>query len=102
MKSKNAAAMFPPISNEILSCAGTIPLSCWLWVCIHLDSRSSKENPIVREYILPDFSSNKCGRIRQLDEVLDPSVQILHMNNERFAVPELLFRPDDIGEGLIQ
>ncbi|KAI0086978.1 actin-like protein Arp6 [Irpex rosettiformis] len=56
-----------------------------------------KTNPIVREYVLPDFSSNKRGHVRTNDEILADSSQILHMNNERFSVPELLFRPDDIG-----
>ncbi|KAI0344472.1 actin-related protein Arp6 [Trametopsis cervina] len=56
-----------------------------------------KKNPIVREYILPDFSTNRQGRIRSADEPPNDSHQILFMNNERFTVPELLFRPDDIG-----
>ena len=55
-----------------------------------------KHNPIVQEYILPDLSRNKNGRIRQPDDIVDTD-QILVMNNERFTVPELLFRPDDIG-----
>ena len=55
-----------------------------------------KHNPIVQEYILPDLSMNQSGRIRQPDDMVDTD-QILVMNNERFTVPELLFRPDDIG-----
>lgn len=58
---------------------------------------SARDNPIVQEYILPDFSSNRKGRVRQPDEMLEDSNQILYMNNERFTVPEILFRPDDIG-----
>ena len=54
-------------------------------------------DPIIREYILPDFSTNRQGRIKQPNEVLGGASQILHMNNERFTVPEILFRPDDIG-----
>ncbi|CAA7262815.1 unnamed protein product [Cyclocybe aegerita] len=56
-----------------------------------------KRNPIVQEYILPDMSTNRKGRVRIPEEPLAESDQILLMNNERFAVPELLFRPDDIG-----
>lgn len=52
----------------------------------------------MQEYILPDFSSNRRGRIRQPDEILEDSYQVLYMNSERFVVPEILFRPDDIGE----
>ena len=55
-----------------------------------------KNNAIVQEYILPDLSTNKSGRIRQPDDMVETD-QILVMNNERFTVPELLFRPDDIG-----
>lgn len=56
-----------------------------------------KSNGIVQEYILPDFSLNRPGRIRQPGEPPGESSQILYMNNERFTVPEIIFRPDDIG-----
>lgn len=57
-----------------------------------------KQNPIVQEYILPDLSTNRQGRVRQGEESVTDTDQILIMNNERFTVPELLFRPDDIGK----
>ncbi|EGN93982.1 hypothetical protein SERLA73DRAFT_189133 [Serpula lacrymans var. lacrymans S7.3] len=56
-----------------------------------------KRNPIVQEYILPDFSSNRKGRVRQPHDTVSESDQILFMENERFSIPELIFRPDDIG-----
>ncbi|PCH39816.1 actin-like protein ARP6 [Wolfiporia cocos MD-104 SS10] len=56
-----------------------------------------KRNPIVQEYILPDFSINRSGRIRQAGEALPEAAQVMYMNNERFTVPEIIFRPDDIG-----
>ncbi|KAI0317627.1 actin family [Amylostereum chailletii] len=56
-----------------------------------------RNNPIVQEYILPDFSTNKRGRVRQPEEIIADSDQVLYMGNERFSVPEILFRPDDIG-----
>jgi len=56
-----------------------------------------RRNPVVREYILPDLSSNRKGHVRQLDDIVTDTDQILMMNNERFTVPELIFRPDDIG-----
>lgn len=62
----------------------------------HLDPRS---NPIAQQYILPDFSINRAGRVRRTDEPLEAQAQVMHMNNERFTVPEILFRPDDIGLG---
>ena len=56
-----------------------------------------KRNSIIREYILPDLSRNKQGRIRNPDDIVSDEDQVLVMNNERFVVPELIFRPDDIG-----
>lgn len=32
---------------------------------------------------------------------MQDSYQVLYMNNERFTVPEILFRPDDIGKSSI-
>ncbi|KAF5377934.1 hypothetical protein D9615_006717 [Tricholomella constricta] len=58
---------------------------------------NSKNNPIVQEYVLPDLSSNRKGRIRQPDDIVAETDQILVMNNERFAVPELIFRLDQSG-----
>jgi hypothetical protein len=54
-------------------------------------------NPILQEYILPDFSSNRFGKIRQPNDILPEGDQILTMNNERFSVPEIIFRPDIVG-----
>ncbi|KAF9481127.1 actin-related protein Arp6 [Pholiota conissans] len=53
--------------------------------------------PIIQEYLLPDLSTNRKGRVRAPGESITGSDQILVMNNERFAVPEILFRPDDVG-----
>ena len=50
------------------------------------------------QYLLPDFSLNRPGRLLERGQVVkDASWQILEMNNERFTVPELLFTPSDIG-----
>ncbi|KAF8956525.1 actin-related protein Arp6 [Flammula alnicola] len=54
-----------------------------------------KHNPIVQEYMLPDLSTNRKGRVRNPDDIITETDQILVMNNERFTVPEVLFRPDD-------
>ncbi|KAF9013049.1 actin family [Cyathus striatus] len=56
-----------------------------------------KGNSIIQEYILPDLSKHRKGRIRMPDDILADTDQILVMNNERFCIPELVFRPDDIG-----
>ncbi|RPD77652.1 actin-like protein Arp6 [Lentinus tigrinus ALCF2SS1-7] len=54
-------------------------------------------NPIVQDYIFPDYSAHRPGRIRAPGESLGESYQTLTMNNERFTIPEILFRPTDIG-----
>jgi actin-related protein 6 len=61
-------------------------------------SRSNpKGNAIVQEYVLPDLTKSKAGRIRQKDDIPLDTDQVLTMGNERFTVPEIIFRPDDIG-----
>lgn len=81
-------------------------------------------NPIVRTYVLPDFvptSTNKLGYVRtgltppppSPPPPSDPDVatfvpppkeeeeeQLLHLCNERFSVPEVLFTPSTIGAWL--
>ena len=63
--------------------------------------RSSTENSVARDYVLPDFTSLRRGHMKgRKKSVGRPSAegeQIIRMNNERFAVPELLFNPSDIG-----
>lgn len=49
------------------------------------------------EYLLPNVSINRGGEIRRPGYELTPTDQVLLMENERFTIPELLFRPDDIG-----
>jgi actin-related protein 6 len=85
------------------------------------DSRHDpRRNPIVQEYVLPDFSpssTSRVGYIRSGPNAAPPDSveaevaakkrvqegeeeQVLFMGNERFAGPELLFNPSDIGESL--
>ncbi|KAJ6514420.1 actin-like protein ARP6, partial [Mycena vitilis] len=56
-----------------------------------------KDNSIVQEYVLPDLTKSKAGKIRQPDDISLDTDQVLNMGNERFTVPEIIFRPDDIG-----
>ncbi|KAF8332777.1 actin-domain-containing protein [Cantharellus anzutake] len=83
-----------------------------------------RRNPIVQEYVLPDFGARMKGYIRSgpnaaprtslKDSSADPSPMdldgaisqslkqdgtepVLYMANERFTVPEVLFHPSDIG-----
>ncbi|XP_070533347.1 actin-related protein 6-like [Ptychodera flava] len=57
-----------------------------------------KENTIVRDYVLPDFSQIKKGYVKE-EAFQKPKQheQVIRMNNERFSVPEILFHPSDIG-----
>ncbi|KAG8928772.1 Actin- protein 6 [Tulasnella sp. 418] len=63
-----------------------------------------RNNKIVQEYVLPDFSINRLGFVRTSadkstralsDE--EAKMPVVYMGNERFSVPELLFNPSDIG-----
>lgn len=58
------------------------------------------ENTIMREYVLPDYSTIRRGYVRKVEETgqrAKDNEQILRLNNERFTVPELLFHPLDVG-----
>ncbi|KAI5123138.1 hypothetical protein M0805_000841 [Coniferiporia weirii] len=57
----------------------------------------SKQAEIVQEYVLPRFTEDRPGRVRSDGKMLDADDDVLRMTSERFAVPEVLFRPSDIG-----
>lgn len=55
-------------------------------------------NTIARDYVLPDYTAIRRGYLREPETNEDEGEQqILRLNNERFAVPELLFHPSDVG-----
>ncbi|RUS92155.1 hypothetical protein EGW08_000008 [Elysia chlorotica] len=57
-------------------------------------------NTISRDYILPDYTHIKRGHVRPPPQDGGKSKgdeQMIRMNNERFSVPELLFKPSDVG-----
>ncbi|KZO98494.1 Actin/actin-like protein [Calocera viscosa TUFC12733] len=57
-------------------------------------------NPLERSYVLPDLATERLGhslppgRARSPTRPDHPAVRL---NNERFSIPELLFRPSNIG-----
>ncbi|KAG5669944.1 hypothetical protein PVAND_000233 [Polypedilum vanderplanki] len=56
------------------------------------------ENKIAREYVLPDCTTIRRGYLQPPGTAKKTDdYQMLRLNNERFAVPELLFHPLDIG-----
>lgn len=67
---------------------------------LEIASKKKRHNTIARDYILPDYTNVKRGFIRPLEEMwtkYEGTEQLLRISNERFAVPELLFHPSDIG-----
>ncbi|GAW02679.1 actin-related protein Arp6 [Lentinula edodes] len=59
--------------------------------------RFDLDNPIVQKYVLPDTSTSRKGRLIEPGDMTLGSEQVLVMKNERLSVPEIIFRPDDIG-----
>jgi len=77
---------------------------CYITTDLQKDFQTAKcrfpENNIIREYVLPDYSSIRKGFVRPLEDTgTKPSnnEQLLRMNSERFTIPELLFHPSDVG-----
>jgi actin-related protein 6 len=50
-----------------------------------------------KSFVLPDFHHIMKGYVKADDEPVMKEEQLLVMETERFAVPELLFSPIDIG-----
>ena len=57
----------------------------------------SGSSQIVQEYVLPNYSVGEGGRGRTSKESAGGEEDMLRLGSERFAVPEVLFRPSDIG-----
>jgi actin-related protein 6 len=73
-----------------------------------LGDKRTLDLSIVLDYVLPDYEGSLHGYARphdplqsklkrSLQPVQGPREDVLPLGNERFAVPELLFRPTDIG-----
>lgn len=54
-------------------------------------------NTIVRDYVLPDFTTVRRGYVRDTAVAADADQQLLRLANERFVIPEILFHPSDVG-----
>jgi len=82
-------------------------------VVADLRASRGRDSPFRIQFVLPDGLSNIRGYIRDLEEeeraakqaeedglpppIPPPEEHLLPLNNERFMVPETLFRPSDIG-----
>lgn len=64
---------------------------------VDLNTCRRSSNPIVQEFVLPDFSTTTHGHVRSPGKKKNDDEQILVMNNERFMIPESLMHPSDIG-----
>lgn len=78
--------------------------SCFVSQNFYADMENARkrypENKIVREYVLPDFTTIKRGYLREPNTAVDKKEadqQTLRLANERFTIPELLFHPSDVG-----
>ncbi|CAJ0959672.1 unnamed protein product, partial [Mesorhabditis belari] len=73
---------------------------CYVSIDFDIDMKISRlkneTNTIRREYVLPDFRQNMRGFVRNPVREKD-DLQKVSMNLERFSLPEVLFKPNDIG-----
>lgn len=78
----------------------------------NIKRQGASDESVVVDFVLPDPNANRKGFMRPHDPLLEAkkkkgaasglsseilSEDVLVLGNERFAVPELLFRPSDIG-----
>lgn len=54
-----------------------------------------EKNIIAKDYVLPDYTTLRRGYLK--DPGSSNEQQTLRLTNERFAIPEILFHPSDIG-----
>nr|CAB3219971.1 actin-related protein 6-like [Phallusia mammillata] len=65
--------------------------------------KKGKENTVLRDYVLPDYTQIKRGYIKPVEESKKPNPksktqeQTIRLTVERFTVPEILFHPSDVG-----
>ncbi|RXG58852.1 Actin-related protein 6 [Armadillidium vulgare] len=78
--------------------------SCFVSLDFMADMKITREknedNTILRDYVLPDFTTIKRGYVRSREESNGKAPngeQLIRLNNERFSIPELLFNPSDVG-----
>ncbi|KJH51252.1 Actin [Dictyocaulus viviparus] len=80
--------------------------SCFVSLDFKNDMKISRyrddRNTIRREYVLPDFCRSFRGYLKEPSLTakslqLEDACQSINMNRERFALPEIIFHPSDIG-----
>jgi actin-related protein 6 len=77
-------------------------------ICCHISldfaselekSKHARQGEI--KYVLPDYSHSQEGYILGEGEAVREDQQVLALGNERFAIPEVLFTPSDVGTSSI-
>lgn len=75
-------------------------VSCDFQSDMKISRQKSKENTIVKDYVLPDYTVIKRGYLRSIEESVSKSKdtveQFIRLNNERYQVPEVLFHPSNL------
>jgi actin-related protein 6 len=66
-----------------------------------LERIKAKKGAEIR-FVLPDYSHSKEGHVLKEGEMVGDDLQVLVLGNERFAIPELLFTPSDVGTNPIR
>lgn len=61
------------------------------------DMELARQEKLVRNYVLPDMSTNTPGYLADGSVELTDTMQVLRLKFELFQVPELLFTPSDLG-----
>lgn len=73
--------------------------SCFVSQDFFKDMETAKirldQNPIMKDYVLPDYTTLKRGFLKNPEPPNEQ--QSLRLSNERFAIPEILFYPSDVG-----
>ncbi|XP_033342935.1 actin-related protein 6 [Megalopta genalis] len=54
-----------------------------------------ENNHIIKDYVLPDYTTLRRGYLKSPEPPNEQ--QTLRLSNERFAIPEILFYPSDVG-----
>ncbi|EZA48624.1 hypothetical protein DMN91_012514 [Ooceraea biroi] len=62
---------------------------------MELARRKLESNTVAKDYVLPDYTSLRRGYLK--DPEPPNEQQTLRLTNERFAIPEILFHPSDVG-----
>lgn len=72
---------------------------CFVSLDFTRDMERARSGALSKRYVLPDFSKDTPGFVvtEETESALDGTEQLLTLRYELFSVPELLFRPSDVG-----